>query len=141
MLLENLIQKVELDREHPIQGIIIALTEPLLPQDKEGRLNPEHYERYMGAVEEIHTLYRQVARKITGKRGVQLPPDVVSNQMRPLWMDHNLYCFTFVDRSGERCADLTLADEQTFVISNSYPTKAREIEQLYDLLLKYVPRS
>ena len=141
MILENLVHNVELTREHPIQGVVITLTEALLPQDKAGRLNPEQYERYMEAVEEIHTLYRQVARKITGKRGVQLPQDVVSNQMRPLWMDHNLYCFTFVDRSGERCADLTLADEKTFVISNSYPTKAREIEQLYELLLNYVPRS
>ena len=132
-------QNIELDNKHPIVGLVISLTEPLLPQDKEGRLNPEHYERYMGAVEEIHSLYRQAARKITGKRGIQLPQDVVSNQMRPLWMDHNLYCFTFVDRSGERCADLTLADEKTFVISNSTPSSRIEIEKLYDLLLKYVP--
>ena len=139
MILENLMQNIELDDKHPIVGLVISLTESLLPRDDEGRLNTDQYQRYISIVEELHSLYRQVARKVTGRRGIQLPQDVVPNQMRPLWVDHSLYCFTFVDRSGERCADLTLADEKTFVISNSTPSSRIEIEKLYDLLLKYVP--
>lgn len=138
MVLENMIVGVQItDRNHPIRILTITLGLDIVIGERPSN-NPQ-YIPFTTIINDVHTLYRLVARKQTGKKGIKLPREAIPPGPVPDWVGQSDYCCVFVDREGERCVDLTLSDAHTLVLNNAAIQGGKEMELFYEALCHYVP--
>ncbi len=141
MVLEDMILRVQLHRDHPLLNIAITLREALVIPDSRGGEGSPVADLFPRIIDDLHQLYRLVARRKTKPRGTRLPSDARPRETSPHWVHQEKYCYSFVDQEGNRYADVTLADDnKTILLSSSTTRTTPEMELFYETLLHYVPK-